>query len=78
MLLFRFTERLIIDTNNFTGTIPDNFADMSALREFRAYHNNLAGTFPGSICQLKTDHDLEFLAIDCKEVEGCDCCDECL
>lgn len=45
--------------------------------------NNLTGTMPQSICDLRTNHKLRVLMADCDVSDGkppkveCDCCTHC-
>ncbi|XP_061999365.1 probable LRR receptor-like serine/threonine-protein kinase At3g47570 [Rosa rugosa] len=42
-----------MDVNNLTGEIPPSFGNLSSLELFSAVVNNLEGSIPSSLCQLK-------------------------
>lgn len=65
-----------LESNRFSGTIPAELADVTTLEVLQLDHNDLSGAVPAAFCDLKTNSHLEYLSVDCGEVE-CDCCDNC-
>ena len=77
-------ELLRISNNGFTGTLPTDFSSMTNLNTLWLNGNKLSGSVPYSICNLKDEHNLEFVQADClpDPTTGavqitCDCCDVC-
>jgi len=77
-------ELLRISNNGFTGTLPTDFSSMTNLNTLWLDGNKLSGSVPSSICNLKDEHNLEFIQADClpDPTTGavqitCDCCDVC-
>jgi len=69
---------LNLDSNQLTGTIPAELGALSSLETLWLEFNNLSGSMPQDVCNLRTTNGGLFssLVVDCK-VE-CSCCTECL
>jgi Leucine-rich repeat (LRR) protein len=73
-----FIGHLSLENNAFTGTIPVEYAGLANLETFRIYNTQLAGTMPAEMCDLKEQHNLQFVIVDClKKITDCQCCDKC-
>ena len=44
---------MILDSNNFTSTIPDCFGFLTDLRQLYVFSNALTGTVPSNLAQLQ-------------------------
>ena len=73
-------EFLDLAINDFDGTIPDTFQNMTSLGSLYMHSTLLEGSMPASVCDLTTDAKLKHLSVDCRvpnpEVE-CSCCSVC-
>ncbi|KAL7193602.1 hypothetical protein ACSBR2_025246 [Camellia fascicularis] len=47
-----FFGALLLEENNFTGTIPPSFGNASSLKWFVLAHNNIHGRIPTEVGQL--------------------------
>ena len=75
---------LYLDSNSLTGTVPPIAAnEFQELTEFLLQENDLIGTMPASICELRTPVGvLEDLWANCEPNDGrteivCECCTQC-
>lgn len=75
---------LYLSTNQLTGTVPEiQLGQLPFLNEFLLNANRLTGTMPNSVCNLRSEGDLEDLWVDCggapPEVECSlpECCTAC-
>uniref|UniRef100_A0A6U2AH54 Uncharacterized protein n=1 Tax=Pseudictyota dubia TaxID=2749911 RepID=A0A6U2AH54_9STRA len=68
-------QNLDLGTNDFSGEIPREFGTFESLVELYLYENNLAGSMPEEVCNLRTGN-LRDLEVDCAEVD-CSCCTKC-
>jgi hypothetical protein len=64
--------QLNLSSNQLTGPIPANTADLSLLTSLDLSDNNLVGNMPNGVC----DDSFLVLAADCDQVY-CDCCTNC-
>lgn len=76
----RHLETLFLDHNKLTGPLPTSLGKITNLRTLRLQENNLEGDMPQEVCRLRDNHQLTFLAADCKNKITCkdQCCNQCL
>lgn len=74
--------RLNLWMNHFESTIPESFGSLTMLEVLRVEYNDITGTMPIEICQLKeTPYRLTMLSSDCDNNTMrvyCTCCTLCV
>ena len=61
--------------NFFEGTIPTEMLQLTDLRVFSFFKNDIVGELPTDFCGAT--YNFEVLRADCVEEVTCDCCTEC-
>jgi Leucine-rich repeat (LRR) protein len=72
----------MLDNNALSGTIPSGIGSLTQLRALTLHGNNLHGTMPESVCQLRKFNggNLDYLMADCDgkvPKVNCSCCSHC-
>ena len=68
--------RLIMEKNEFSGTIPSELGQLQHLDFFVAIDNDITGNMPEEICSRVDSGTLKYLFVDCQDVT-CTCCKDC-
>jgi hypothetical protein len=74
--------------NLFTGTLPDEMGNLTAMRTFTLYDTFFSGTMPASVCSLRDSNGglLRTLTAECDDIPGVgpqivcetpECCSDC-
>lgn len=65
-------ERMELHENHLSGEVPSDFF-IPTLSFLSLQSNNLTGAMPATICNMAKEYQLNFIKIDCDDIE-CDCC----
>jgi hypothetical protein len=62
-------QQLWLNSNSLVGTIPNELGRLIAMETFEIEGNNLSGTVPELLCELKQFFSLEKFGADCSALE---------
>ena len=74
--LYRFAGLMALDNNELEGQVDSSLGSLLKLEKLSLHDNDLKGYIPREICNLRSNHSLSRLTVDCEEVY-CICCDLC-
>ena len=67
-----YLERMELHENQLSGEVPSDFF-IPTLSFLSLQSNNLTGAMPATICNMAKEYQLNFIKIDCDDID-CDCC----
>jgi hypothetical protein len=75
-----FVEQMYFYGNQFTGTVPNEWGQLSDLEFLEMQQNNINGLIPESVCLLRVQKALDSLIADCVNcpIGGLPCCHQCV
>jgi hypothetical protein len=75
-----FAEKMYFYGNQFTGTVPNEWGQLTLLQDLEIEQNNINGLIPESVCLLRVRNKLDGLSADCVNcpLGGLPCCHQCV
>lgn len=70
-------KKLYLENNLLTGRIPGTLHHLKHLEMLKLHGNDLTGTVPSKVCDLRLNKDLAVFSVDCETELNCTCCTQC-